>query len=104
MERGTEAVAALENFAEYQKNKQLALSQRMEHVQDNRQRHLEDLMERQQKRSILVQEVVKSTEVVEDSSDVSQRLEKEQTDTPATEDRPQTPEVSSETDLTSGDL
>ena len=58
MER-TDAVAALENFAQYQRSKEESIANRMDQVQDNRDRKLRELKEKQERRKRHAEEVRK---------------------------------------------
>ncbi|XP_076439920.1 uncharacterized protein LOC143279699 [Babylonia areolata] len=58
MER-TDALAALENFAQYQKSKEETLAQRMDQAQDNKERQQRELREKQERRRRHAEEVRK---------------------------------------------
>ncbi|XP_076462913.1 uncharacterized protein LOC143295224 [Babylonia areolata] len=58
MER-TDAVAALDNFVQYQKNKEEMIAQRMDQVLDNRERKLQEVKEKQERRKKHAEEVRK---------------------------------------------
>ena len=63
----TDALAALEHFTQYQKSKEESLAQRMDQVQDNRERKLREAKEKQERRRRHAEEVRKRKALARES-------------------------------------
>ncbi|KAK7101179.1 hypothetical protein V1264_024009 [Littorina saxatilis] len=95
MER-TDAIAALENFTQYQKSKEETIAQRMDQVENNRERQLRELRERQERRKKHAEEVRKRKALAKENGISNEAFESEEYP-PTPRDGPTTPHAEPQT-------
>ena len=67
----TDALAALENFTQYQRCKEENIAQRMDQVLDNRQRQLREVQEKQERRQRHAEQVRRRKALARDNGGVA---------------------------------